>query len=194
MIVDKQSDKRLSAQLKKGSTMAFNQLFEKYGQRLYGFSLSLIKNHEDAEGIVQEVFFRIWKKRDELNERKDFQAFLFSIAYNLIIDKFRQRTKEHKFEQFLIDQAQINYHSPANIMEYKELEVRVNHAVNELPDQRKRIYKMRKEEGLSYREIASELDITTKTVENHLSLALKHIRKHLGSDTLAAGLFIYLFM
>jgi RNA polymerase sigma-70 factor (family 1) len=194
MVIDKLSDKQLSAQLKKGSTMAFNQLFEKYSQRLYGFSISLLKNHEDTEGIVQEVFFKIWKNRGDLNERKDFQSFLFSIAYNLIIDKFRKRSSEQKFEQFLIDQAQKHYETPTNIMEYNELETSVKNAVNELPDRRKRIYLMRKEEGLSYKEIASELSISPKTVENQLNLALKHIKKHLGSDTLAAGLFLYLFM
>ncbi len=77
---DKPSDRQLANQIKKGQTHAFDQLFDRYSQRLYRFSKSLLKNHEDAEGVVQEVFFRIWKKRDELNERRYFQSFLFSIC------------------------------------------------------------------------------------------------------------------
>ena len=85
----KLSDRQLTDQIKNGQTHAFDQLFDRYSQRLYRFSKSLLKNHEDAEEIVQEVFFRIWEKRDDIDEKKSLQAFLFSIAYNLIIDKFR---------------------------------------------------------------------------------------------------------
>jgi len=188
------SDKQLAGQIKKGQTRAFDQLFERYSQRLYRFSKSLLKNHEDAEGVVQEVFFRIWKNRDELNERKSFQSFLFSIAYNLIVDQFRQRVKDQKYEQFLIKEAQQNYLNPENKLEYKELKKQVNKAVTEMPEQRKKIYQLSREEGLSYKEIANRLHIKPKTVENHINLALKYIRKRLGNKTLAVVLFLSLFI
>ena len=191
---DKPSDKQLADQIKKGQTYAFDQMFDRYSQQLYRFSKSLLKNHEDAEEVVQEVFFRIWKKRDELNERKSFQSFLFSIAYNLIVDKFRQRVKDQKHEQFLIKQAQQNYLNPENELEYRELKKQVNKAITELPEQRKKIYQLNREKGLSYKEIAGRLRIKPKTVENHINLALKHIRKRLGNETLAVALFLSLFI
>ena len=191
---DKPSDKQLAGQIKKGQTHAFDQMFDRYSQQLYRFSKSLLKNHEDAEEVVQEVFFRIWKKRDELNERKSFQSFLFSIAYNLIVDKFRQRVKDQKHEQFLIKQAQQNYLNPENELEYRELKKQVNKAITELPEQRKKIYQLNREKGLSYKEIAGRLRIKPKTVENHINLALKHIRKRLGNETLAVALFLSLFI
>lgn len=190
----KQSDSQLADQIKKGQTHAFDQLFDRYSQRLYRFSKSLLKNHEDAEGVVQEVFFRIWEKRDELNERKSFQSFLFSIAYNLIVDQFRQRVKDQKYEQFLIKQAQINYLNPRDELEYKELKKQVEKVIQELPERRKKIYQLSREKGLSYKEIANLLHIKSKTVENQLNLALKHIRKRLGNKTLAVVLFLYLFI
>jgi len=190
----KPSDKQLTDQIKKGQTHAFDQLFDRYSQRLYRFSRSLLKNHEDAEGVVQEVFFRIWKKRDELDERISLQSFLFSIAYNLIVDQFRQRVKDQKYEQFLIKQAQINYLNPQDELEYKELKKQVDKVIQELPERRKKIYKLSREEGLSYKEIANLLHIKSKTVENQLNLALKHIRKRLGNKTLAVVLFLYLFI
>jgi len=189
-----QSDRQLADLIKKGETHAFDQLFDRYSQRLYRFSKSLLKNHEDAEGIVQEVFFRIWKKRDELNEKKSFQSFLFSISYNLIVDQFRQRVKDQKYEQFIIKQAQQNYLNPENNLEYKELKNQVKKAVNELPERRKKIYRLSREKGLSYKEIASLLQIKSKTVENQLNLALKHIRKRLGDRTLSVVLLLYLFI
>ena len=188
------SDKQLAGQIKKGQTYAFDQLFDRYSQPLYRFSKSLLKNHEDAEEVVQEVFFRIWKKRDELNERRSFQSFLFSIAYNLIVDQFRQRVKDQKYEQFLIKQAQQNYLNPGNELEYKELKKQVNKAITELPEQRKKIYQLSRKDGLCYKEIASRLNIKSKTVENQLNLALKHIRKRLGNKILAIILFLYLFI
>ena len=188
------SDKQLAGQIKKGQTHAFDQMFDRYSQQLYRFSKSLLKNHEDAEEVVQEVFFRIWKKRNELNERRSFRSFLFSIAYNLIVDQFRQRVKDQKYEQFLIKEAQQNYLNPENKLEYKELKKQVNKAITELPDQRKKIYQLSREEGLSYKEIAGRLHIKPKTVENHINLALKYIRKRLGNKTLAIVLFLYLFV
>ncbi len=189
-----QSDRQLTDQIKNGQTHAFDQLFDRYSQRLYRFSKSLLKNHEDAEGIVQEVFFRIWKKRDELNEKKSFQSFLFSISYNLIVDQFRQRVKDQKYEQFIIKQAQQNYLNPENNLEYKELKNQVKKAVNELPERRKKIYRLSREEGLSYKEIANRLHIKSKTVENQINLALRYIRKQLGNKMLAIILFLYLFI
>jgi len=191
---DKPSDKQLADQIKKGQTHAFDQLFDRYSQPLYRFSKSLLKNHEDAEEVVQEVFFRIWKKRDELNERRSFQSFLFSIAYNLIIDQFRQRVKDQKYEQFLIKKAKQNYLNPGNELEYKELKKQVNKAITELPKRRKKIYQLSRERGLSYKEIAGRLHIKPKTVENHINLALKYIRKQLGNKTLAVALFLSLFI
>lgn len=191
---DKPSDRQLADQIKKGQTHAFDLLFDRYSQRLFRFSKSLLKNHEDAEEVVQEVFFRIWKKRDELNERRSFQSFLFSIAYNLIVDQFRQRVKDQKYEQFLIKQAQQNYLNPGNELEYKELKKQVNKVITELPKRRKEIYQLSREDGLCYKEIASRLNIKPKTVENHINLALKYIRKRLGNKTLAVALFLSLFI
>jgi len=187
----KLSDRQLADQIKKGQTYAFDQLFDRYSQPLYWFGKSLLKNREDAEEVVQEVFFRIWKKRDELDERRSFQSFLFSIAYNLIVDQFRQWVKDKEHEQFLIKQAQQNYLNPRNELEYKELKKQVNKAITEMPEQRKKIYQLSREEGLSYKEIAGRLHIKPKTVENHINLALKYIRKRLGNKALAI-VFFYL--
>lgn len=190
----KASDSQLAAQIKKSQKHAFDQLFERYSQPLYRFSLSLLKKHEDAEEVVQEVFFRIWKTRRTIDESRSFSSYLFSIAHNVAVDQFRKKAKEQKYEEFVIKQAQVNYLDPTDEMEFNELKSTVDDVVAELPERRKQIYRLSRVEGLSHKEIASTMNIQAKTVENQLNLALKHIRSRLGDQTLAALLFAYLFI
>lgn len=79
---------------------------EKYSSNLYSFSRSLMKTHEDAEGVVHEMFLRVWNKRSELLEQNSFKMFLFQLAYTFFVDHFRKRSEDPKYEQFVIHQAQ----------------------------------------------------------------------------------------
>ena len=189
----KVSDSQLAAQIKKSQKHAFDQLFERYSQALYRFSKSLLKNHEDAEGVVQEVFFRIWKSRRAIDESRSFSSYLFSIAHNVVVDQFRLRVKEQKYEEFVIKQAQVTYMDPEDEMEFNELKSIVDDLVAELPERRKQIYRLSRVEGLSHKEIADRMSIKTKTVENQLNLALKQIRNRLGIQPMTVLLFAYLF-
>ena len=175
-----ESDRVLVKRLKKGQIESFNILYERYSRNLYNFSRSLLKTHEDAEGVVQEVFLRVWTRRSELLEQKSFKSFLFKLAYNVTIDNFRKNTKDQKYEQFLIHQAQRNNEDPENVLEFKQLNEQLEKAISELPEKRKQVYQMSRLNGLSYKEIAYCKKITTKTVENHINLALKHIRKQVS--------------
>jgi RNA polymerase sigma-19 factor, ECF subfamily len=190
----KVSDSQLATEIKKSQKKAFDQLFERYSQALYRFSKSLLKNHEDAEGVVQEVFFRIWKKRKSIDISRSFSSYLFSIAHNVVIDQIRKRVKEQKYEEFVIRQAQVSYLNPEDEMEFNELKLIVEDVVAELPERRKQIYRLSREEGLSHKEIAGRMNIQAKTVENQLNLALKQIRSRLGKQTLSALLFASLFI
>lgn len=187
-----ESDRILVKQLKMGHIQAFDLLYEKYSRNLYSFSRSLLKTHEDAEGVVQEVFLRVWNKRGELLEQKSFKSFLFSLAYNVIIDQFRKRAKDQKYEQMVIHQAQRNSLDTEDAVEYKQLKKQVETAIDELPEKQKHIYLMSRVEGLSYKEIAQRKKIATKTVENHINLAIKHIRKRLGDKDVNLVLFFLL--
>jgi len=190
----KQSDSELANMIKSGQLKAFDLLYERYSQNLYRFARSLLKNHEDAEEVVQEVFYRVWNKRKDLSGRKSFQSFLFTIAYNVTIDQLRKRINDQKYEQFLINQAQRNFLNPEDDLEFQDLKNEVEKAIHELPEKRKQIYMMSREEGLSYKEIALRKSIKVKTVENHINLALRHIRKRLGAKEINIVLFLFLFV
>jgi RNA polymerase sigma-70 factor (ECF subfamily) len=149
---------------------------------------------EDAEEVVQEVFYKVWNVRKEISLRKSFRSFLFTIAYNVIIDQLRKRVKDQKYEKFLIYQSQRNFLKIEADLEYEDLKKQVEKAIYELPEKRKQIFQMSREEGLSHKEIADRTHIKIKTVENHINLALKHIRKRVGANDISIGLFLFLFV
>lgn len=187
-------DQQLARRIKKGDVQAFDRLYERYSQRLYGFAFSMLKNKEDAKEVVQETFLKIWNKRTAIDDSHSLQSFLFSVSYNLIIDLFRKRTRDQDLlAQF---KAQFNEESlPADeLVQLKELTDEVHRLVNELPRKRRAIYLLSREEGLSHKEIADQLGITEKTVENQITLSLKHIRSRLNSGSLLTLLFLSLFV
>jgi len=189
---NKHIEQKLVVRLRKSESRAFDEVFNLYARRVYHFAYSFLKNKQDSEGIVQEVFLRVWKNRKKIDEYYSLKAFLFTISYNLIIDKFRERVKYLKYKEFLEKNAiHFGYETDKEI-EYSELKESYTNAIEHLPERRKVIYKMHRNEGLSYREIAKKLNISIKTVENQMTSALKFIRERLGHETLAAVLFYFL--
>jgi len=184
----------LAKRLKKGDKRAFDLFYGQYSERLYGFAFSLLKNHEDAKEIVQETFLKLWKKREQINPEQSVKAFLFSISYNISIDLIRKRLKDERYRDYLKYQFLFNEPCTENQAGYNELNHELQKIIDELPEQRKKIYKMSREDGLAHNEIAEKLNITAKTVENHINLALKTIRKKLGPDNFLCLLFICLFI
>lgn len=187
-----QTDRQLAIELRKGSVAAFDSLYKKYAPRLFRFAVSLLKNEEDAQEVLQEVFLIIWKKRFEVNYELSIQSFLFTVSYNIIIDALRSKVKTKAFVSELY--SQFHRSELQQELEYRQLNERLKTAVDALPTQRRLIFQLSREEGLSHREVAERLNIAPKTVENQINLALKQIRKKLRSDDLLAILFIYLFL
>lgn len=186
-------DKRLIIQIQNNELEAFDVLFGKYGDKLYRFAFSLLKNPEDSKEIVQEAFLRIWKKRNEIDSSKSFKSFLFSISYNLIVDQLRLRLKDHEYRKYLETYFENREIELSNNLDYDKIVEQIRLAVDELPTKRKQIYTLSREVGLSHKEIAERLGITVKTVENQITLALKHLKIRLGKDIIPVLLFFSLF-
>lgn len=179
-----ENDIVLVSLLKKGEIKAFDTLFYKYNKKIYRFSFSLLKNKEDSKEIVQEVFLRIWKKRDSLDLKKSFKSLLFSITYHLIIDQLRIRMKELEYRKSIKDYFQISSSAIDSSLDHSIIIEHIESAVEELPAKRKRIYKLSREKGLTYNDIAKELGISTKTVENQIHLSIKHLKLRIGRNVL----------
>ncbi|MGV8135697.1 MAG: RNA polymerase sigma factor [Mangrovibacterium sp.] len=180
--------------LKQGDSEAFDDLFKKYSQRLYNFSLRYLKSEEEAEEVVQEVFLYIWEKRGGLNPDQSFNSYIFTIAYNIIRKYFIKKSRKNAFKD---EQLYIFLNEENNLdqlIDYKFLLEKVESIINSLPARRKEIFIKRKYEGLAIKQIADELGISPNTVENQLASAQKQIRSELQKDKLSGLLFFILFI
>ena len=186
-------DKLLVAEFLKGRVKAFDQLYENYSGRLYRFAFMLLKNKDDARDIVQETFLKIWQKRDELSEEKSFKSFLFTVSYNIIIDQLRKKLNDKKYLEFLEKNFNFDDNSIRNMADFNILDHQIRDIVEELPNRRKEIFQLSRTKGRSNQEIAEELNISVKTVETQLNLAVKFLKSRLSDCTLPSILFLSLF-
>lgn len=180
-------------QLQKGDLKIFDLVYKHYSERLYHFAFSILKNHDDAKEIVQETFLKLWNRRSDLRYDKSLKSYLFTISYNISVDMLRKRMKDKKYVDYLKTLHKGMEPEAQNLEQYNELTSEVRQAVKDLPEQRRLIFQLSREEGLSHAEIAGKLGITGKTVENQINLALKSIRKKLQSGDLHSQLFLFLF-
>jgi RNA polymerase sigma-70 factor (ECF subfamily) len=183
----------LIVSLREGDMMAFSVLFDRYAKRLYHFALGYLKSVEESEEIVQEVFLKIWNNREEISLLKSFEAYLFTIAKNGILNTIRKSKSE---------QAYLNYaklHPGKNILldeelDFKELEKAYKQSIDKLSPRRKEVYILSREQSLSNAEIAEKLNISVKTVENQMTSAISEIRKNLRNLGFSGIIFFELFL
>ena len=181
------------AALKEGNLQAYNELFDRYGKRLYHFSIDYLKSAEDAEEIVQEVFLKIWDNREELSADKSFESYLFTIARNGILNTIRKSRSEQSYMNY------VKVHPGKNVLldeelDFNELDKAYHKAIGKLSLRRKEIYLLSKEQSLSNAEIATKMNISVKTVENQMTSALSEIRKNLRSLGFSGIIFFELFL
>jgi RNA polymerase sigma-70 factor, ECF subfamily len=133
---------------------------------------------------------------EEGDNRKNaaVKSYIFTIAYNSSTSVLRKKSRESQFVEYLKSIQDLEQ-SPADIeLEYNELNNKFNEVIDQLPERQREIYKLHRFEGLKYQEIADKLNISVNTVENHMSRALKTIRKKIGNYSLAVILFCWLFV
>lgn len=182
----------LIVSLREGDMKAFSELFDRYAKRLYHFAIGYLKSVEESEEIVQDVFLKIWNNREEISLLKSFEAYLFTIAKNGILNTIRKSKSE---------QAYLNYaklHPGKNILfdeelDFKELEIAYKQSIDKLSPKRKEIYLLSRELLLSNAEIAEKMNISVKTVENQMTSAISEIRKNLRTLGFSGIIFFELF-
>tara|TARA_R110002020_G_scaffold98268_2_gene234064 strand:- start:38180 stop:38734 length:555 start_codon:yes stop_codon:yes gene_type:complete len=165
----------------KGSEGAYGYLFRHYHKELCNYLMAISGDSRLAEEIAQQTFVKIWEKRKKLNVQENgFKNYFFTIAYNLFIDAKRQESKKFK----LLENLKKDAYAEVFKVDYSEFEERlkiVEAEIENLPDQCKRVFLMGKREGLRYKEISEILHISIKTVEVHMSKALRRLRTQLSS-------------
>lgn len=187
------SEKELIEQLRKGNAIAFDQLFTLYGGKLFGFALKYLKTESEAEELVQEVFVRVWEHRANLKKEHTLKPYLFTIALNQIRKYFNKKANALKFIARQEFSPAIDNQTEESI-DYASVLRCIDEVIAQFPDRKRLIFRKSRVEGKTSKEIAKELNISTGTVDNQISEALKIIRKELGKEDLSLLLFMALFL
>ena len=172
-------DLQLLDKLKSGDEDALTLIYKKYWQLLFTSGYNILKDRQACEDIIQELFIRLWNNRHAIEITVSLKAYLYaSMRYEV----YRQiRTGAVRADIFDELPERLPASSAYGNIEYKELIAQVSTVVDTLPEKCREVYKLSREEYLSHKEIASRLNISTKTVENHLTKALRQLRTSLGT-------------
>ena len=187
------TEKEIIEELKGGVASAFDHLYGAYSHKLYYFSLSILKSKEDAAEVVQNTYLKIWEKRKSIDSSHSFKSFLFTVAYHVAIDLLRERLRERKYRENILTEVSSNYNLE-EALGFGDLLKHVEHIVNQLPARKHEIYHLSRVDHLSYNEIAGQLNISVKTVENSLNYTMNFIKNRLGKDSLVFLLYAALFL
>lgn len=162
---------------------AYKELFTFLYSSLFLFAKSIVKSKEAAEEIVSDVFIRIWQKRRELEKIENLKVYLYVSTRNTAINylSLHKRNITNPLEEFHTEFTSI-YFDPEQLMITADMLALIKRAIDQLPPKCKIIFKLVKEDGLKYREVAEILGISVKTVENQLAIALQKIGNTVGFD------------
>lgn len=158
---------------------AFEQLFHRYYPSLCKQAFLMVQCRCQAEEVVSDVFIRVWKNRRNLYINRKVRYYLHTAVRNQAIDYLRKTVKERPFRSELSRDYQSRYRNPAEEVISKEIQEEVQAAIDRLPPRGRYIFRLCKDQGMKYREIAEMLDISIKTVETHMRRSLIYLRQEL---------------
>lgn len=171
-------DTELMDRLRAGDHLALKLIYKKYWNQLFSSAYKMLQDQHACEDIVQDLFINLWNKREQIEIKASLKSYLFaSVRYEV----YRQ-VRQGSVRADIFENIQDRLQTPSEYggIEHRELLSYVNSIVNNLSEKCKVVYKLSREEQLSHKEIASKLDISPKTVENHLNKALRQLRTSLG--------------
>lgn len=168
----------------KGDRNSFKSIFQEYYQPLCHLSIQYLEDEDEAKGIVQEAFVKLWEIRQNLDADSNIRNFLFTLVKNSCLNliKHRQILLRHH-EKIRRLEMHYQYESLTrmgdNYLEFNELKEKIDIAIRKLPEHCRVVFEMSRFDELKNREIAEKLGVTQKTVEAHLTKALKILRNDL---------------
>jgi RNA polymerase sigma-70 factor (ECF subfamily) len=165
--------------IKNGNEAAFEKVFKTYFRNLHAFAYTFMKDDIIAEEIVQNVFFRIWEKKEQLQIDDSLKAYLYRSVHNESLNHLKHLKIKNSFQLHYSANMESSNQDASNQMIATELENDIQKAISELPPQCRTIFQMSRFEQLKYQQIADQLNISIKTVENQMGKALKVLRLRL---------------
>lgn len=166
-------------QIKQGNKDAFKVLYNTYAALVYELACKLLKDTNMAEEIVQDCFLKIWTNRDQIWAEQDIWSLIYVLAKRLCFNQLRHARVVQKY-YIQIEHNVIN--DVQQKLDVRELENILEFSIEKLPEQQKKALRLSRIEGYSHQQIAEEMDISINTVKNHITQALKNLRKALASN------------
>lgn len=164
--------------LNMGDEEAFIFLYDQYHAKLYNYIFHFVKSTPASEDILQDVFIKIWEARERINPERGATAYFHRVARNTIYSFLTNMNRRKELETELVNADDSFSHADDSFADnLKQFEAVLYAAINELPEKRKKIFKLVRMEGRSYEEVAGQLGISRNTVKEHLVLALKFVKK-----------------
>ena len=182
-------DSKTLHRLKAGDVDAFEEIFRKYNGKIYNFVLATLYNKTLAEDITQNVFLSVWEHRQDIVLEKNFQAYLYTIAKNMVYRETEKmilvfRYQDH-INKLLLDEKDF---STEETIDANSLEETIIRLIDKLPEARKKIFLLHFTDDLSNKEIAKRLSISEKNVEMQVRRSLDYLQKHLQEYIALAAL------
>jgi RNA polymerase sigma-70 factor (ECF subfamily) len=174
-----QSDATIMESVKSGDLRMFENFFRSHYQMLCYYALKFVSSPDTAEEIVQDLFYTLWEKREELTITTSLKAYMYAATHNRCLKYLDHRQIELKYEKYYREQAVDSYEPASDMTNINEIQQVINKTLDSLPEKCSRIFRLNRFEGLRYNDIAKELSISVKTVEAHMGKALKMLRKNL---------------
>lgn len=173
------TEQELALNIKQGDIKSFELLFNTHCSNMLQYATTMLKDSDDAEDIVQQVFVQLWAKREAVVVETSIKSYLYRAVHNSCLNKIKQQVVRSGYANDYQHIGNTATASVAQLLENKELAVEIQKALDELPEQCKRIFAMSRFEQLKYQQIADALGINVKAVEHQMGKALKHLRNKL---------------
>jgi len=173
----------LKEKIAAGDQNSFRQLFHLYSQKLTRFAYAIVKSNDAAREIVDEVFIKIWRNKASITNIQNLTVYIYTAIKNTSLNYLSAKAKESIVESFDFFSVQLSdEHSPEKKLITSELLKKINAAIDQLPPRCKMVFKLVREDGLSYKEVGAILNISPKTVDAQLMIAVKQISEKVRMD------------
>lgn len=175
------NERRLIQGLKKGDHNSYEVLFDLYYAKFVNFADAILKDTAVAKDLVQEAFIRIWINRSKLDENQSLENYIYVIVKRLIINYIRDSKPSVNLDAEKAHAISGDAWTGADLLVIaNETRRRINDAIDRLPPQRRTVFTMSRHQGMSNKEIAESLQISVKTVERHITMALAELRENIS--------------
>jgi RNA polymerase sigma-70 factor, ECF subfamily len=173
---DDDADRNLYSKIKAGNRAAFQEFYHQHQNALYSFLRSKGVDSDDADDLIQQAFLIIWEKRDAIDPSRSLRSFLFTTAYNRMLNHFRDKKEGEPEFAYKLESGGQNPHEKAETTEAMK---KIQETLEQMPEKRRGVFELCYLQGLSYKEAAEAMEVSPKTIENHMAIALKELREAL---------------